>query len=122
MKKIFFLFLLLSSFSFADYLFPSLGKCVIDYWTDQLDGTLKYVLSDSPTIIRSTTTKDYPQYIQVGWDYNASTGLCTREKLNNELGLQNGQFTFLMALTGLLCSFAFVFSMLSIFARRGGLK
>ena len=116
MKKIIISLLLLSSFSFADYLMPSLGKCVSDYWINQSDGTLKYIYSGTTTVI-STTTKNLPQYILNGWEYNATSGLCTRESLNNELGLENGQFTYLMALSGLLIGFSFLFPFLTIFAR-----
>lgn len=52
-----------------------------------------------------------------GWDYNATTGFCTREKGNNELGLENNQYTYLMALTGLLVGFAFLFPLLNIISR-----
>ena len=100
---------------------PSLNKCVTDFWISQSDGTYKYILSDDTSLIYSTTTNVINNF-QIGWDYNATSGLCTREKSNNELGLENGQFTFLMALTGLLVSFSFFFPFLTIFARRGAKK
>ncbi|WNY98273.1 hypothetical protein SUSP_000691 [Sulfurospirillum sp. 'SP'] len=118
MKKMLFFFLLLSPFCFADYFMPSLNKCVTDFWIDQNTGTYKYILSNDITLVYSTSTNVFNDF-QIGWDYNATSGLCTREKSNNELGLQNGQFTFLMALTGLLVSFSFVFPFLTIFARKG---
>lgn len=121
MKKSVLCFLLLSPFCFADYFLPSLGKCVSDFWLDQATGSYKYVLSDNPSLVYSTSSNVINDF-QISWDYNATTGLCTREKSNNELGLQNGQFTFLMALTGLLVSFSFVFPFLTIFARRGAKK
>lgn len=121
MKKMLLFFLLLSPFCFADYFMPSLNKCVTDFWINQSDGTYKYILSDDTSLIYSTTTNVINNF-QIGWDYNATSGLCTREKSNNELGLENGQFTFLMALTGLLVSFSFFFPFLTIFSRRGAKK
>lgn len=97
---------------------PSLGKCVTDYWVNHADGTLKYTLSSNPSVVVSTTTKNLPQTILNGWDYNSTTGLCTREKSNNELGLENGQYTYMMALTGLLIGFSFLFPLMLIFSRR----
>lgn len=52
-----------------------------------------------------------------GWDYNSSSGLCVREKGNNELGLENNQFTYLMALSGLLIGFSFLFPLLNIISK-----
>lgn len=97
---------------------PSLGECVSDFWVDQTSHTFKYVLSSDTSLIYSTSTNVINNF-QIGWDYNASSGLCTREQSNNELGLQNGQYTFLMGLTGLLVGFSFLFPFSSIFARRG---
>lgn len=93
-----------------------MSRCVSDFWIGPNDGTLKYIFSGS-TVINSTTTKNLPQYIQNGWDYNATSGLCTREKGNNTLGLENNQYTYLMALTGLLVGFAFLFPLLNIISR-----
>lgn len=117
MKKYLFFFLVLSPFLHADYLYSTLNICVSDYYYKPSTGTLYYVRSDDNTLY-FTTTKSTQNMFFNGWDYDAVTGDCTREKSNNQLGLENAQFTYLMALTGLLVGFSFLFPFLTIFARR----
>lgn len=116
MKKFLLFFLLLSPFLNADYLYSTLNVCVSDYYYKPSTGTLYYVRSDNNTTYSSTTKSTQTMFFN-GWDYNATTGICTREKSNNQLGLENGQFTYLMALTGLLVGFSFLFPFLNIFSR-----
>lgn len=120
MKKfILFLFLLLSSFNYAncDYLYSTLNVCVSDYYYKPSTGTLYYIRSDNNTTYTSTTKSTGTMFFN-GWDYNATTGFCTREKSNNPLGLENGQYTYLMGLTGLLLGFGFTFGLYLIFSRK----
>lgn len=116
MKKTLLLFLVLSPFLHADYLYSTLNVCVSDFYYKPSTGTLYYIRSDNNTTYSSTTKSTGTMFFN-GWEYNASTGNCTREKSNNQLGLENAQFTYLMALTGLLVGFSFLFPFLTIFSR-----
>ena len=84
------------------------------FWVDQNTASFKYILSSDTSLVYSTTTNVINDF-QIGWDYNATTGFCTRELSNNALGLQNGQFTYLMSLSGLLVGFSFLFPFFNYF-------
>lgn len=117
MKKISFLLLFLSSFSFADYLFQPLNICVKEFWFIQSSGNFAYIRSNDNVTV-SGTTKNYGDDFFAGYDYNATSGRCQKVASNNSLGLSNESYTYLMGLSGLLIGFSFLFGLFTIFSRR----
>lgn len=99
MKKLLLIFLVCSSFLFADYLYQPSNICIKDYWYS--NGTFYYIRSDTGVTV-STTTQNLGDDVFKGYDYNTSTNECTPEASNNTLGLSNEDFSYLNAFLGLM--------------------
>lgn len=99
MRKIFLILFALASFASADYLFQPESICVKDFWFN--NGSFFYVRSDTGATVTGTTD-NYGDDFFAHYEYNATTKNCKKEPLNNELGLENNEYNYFMALTGLL--------------------
>lgn len=97
---------LIIQLSNAAYLYSNRNKCVNDYWYDK-SGTLYFVLSSDPDNVRSTTNKN--QTFITGYDYNASSKICQKKQILQDLQITNEQYHYLLAMIGLLTGFLFLF-------------
>lgn len=102
MKKLLLTLITLASFASADYLFQPLNICVKEFWFIQSSGNFAYIRSNDNVTV-SGTTKNYGDDFFSGYDYNATTGLCKKVASNNSLGLANDDYTYYMALSGIIC-------------------
>lgn len=117
MKKIIFSLLFLSSFAFSDWLLNTNYFCVSSYWFTPSTGTLTYIRSDT-NATSSSTTKSLADDLIDGYQWNKTTLRCEPIPPNNNIGLRNMDYNYLMALLGLLIGFAFLFSLQLIFSRK----
>lgn len=101
MRKILLTLLALASFASADYLFQPSQICVKSFYFAQSTGNFYYVRSDTGATV-SGTTKNYGDDFFPDYEYNATSGRCQKVAANNSLGLANGDYTYYMALTGLV--------------------
>ena len=90
----------------ASYLYKNRNKCAEDYWYDK-SGTLYFVLSSNPSVIRQTTKKD--QTFVSGYEYNSTTEICSKKQVLRQLQISNEQYYFLIALIGVFSGFTFLF-------------
>lgn len=102
MRKIILLVSFLASFASADYLYETLNICVKEYYYKPLTGAYYYVRSDTGATVTGTT-KTIQLHLFDGFDYNSTSGYCVRSPLNNTLKIENNQYSFLMAFSGLIC-------------------
>lgn len=104
MRKIIFTLSFLISFASADWLLNTTYTCVKSYYVTPATGTLYYVTShDNATL--SSTTKSLIDDLIDGYEYNATSLECSPIPPNNTLSIKNQDYSYLMALTGLLCAF-----------------
>lgn len=117
MKKIIFSLLFVSSFLSADWMLNTSYICVNSYYVVPSSGTLYYTRSDTNATL-STTTKSLVDDLIDGYQWNKTTLRCEPIPPNNNIGLRNMDYNYLMALLGLLIGFAFLFSLQLIFSRK----
>ncbi|MDD3323699.1 MAG: hypothetical protein PHN38_01055 [Sulfurospirillaceae bacterium] len=101
MKKILLALMMFSSFSFADYLYNPASICVKSFYFSNI-GTLYYVRSDTGATVSTTTTNLGDDLIS-GYEYNSTSERCEKSPFNNALKIENDDFNFMMALSGLAC-------------------
>ncbi len=111
MKKIIFSFLLLSSFCFADYLFQPSQICVKSFYFSQSTGNFYYVRSDTGATVTGTT-KNYGDDFFSGYEYNATSKICSKVAPNNTLGIDNEEFNYLSMVIGGIVAILFVWGLL----------
>lgn len=104
MRKIIFTLSFLISFASADWLLNTSYLCVKSYYVKPATGTLYYVRSDTGATLSSTTKSLIDDLID-GYEYNSTSGNCSPIPPNNTLSIKNQDYSYLMALTGLLCAF-----------------
>lgn len=102
MRKILLTLITLASFASADWLFQPLNICVKEFWFSPSSGKVYYVRSDTNDLLMETT-KNYGDDFFDGYDYNATSGRCQKVASNNKLGLANDDYTYYMALSGIIC-------------------
>lgn len=102
MRKILLTLITLASFASADYLFQPLNVCVKEYWFVQSTGEFGMRLSHNNSFY-GNSTKNYGDDFFPGYEYNATTGRCQKVASNNSLGLANDDYTYYMALSGIIC-------------------
>lgn len=102
MRKILLTLITFASFASADYLFQPLNICVKEFWFIQSSGNFAYIRSNDNVTV-SGTTKNYGDDFFSGYDYNATSGRCQKVASNNKLGLANDDYTYYMALSGIIC-------------------
>ena len=90
----------------AAYLYKDRNICVDDYWFDR-SGTLYYIPSNRPDVIRQTTNIN--QTFESGYEYNSTTEICSKKQVLRQLQITNEQYHFLLALIGVLSGFVFLF-------------
>jgi len=100
MRKILLGLLVLASVASADWLLNTNYFCVKSYMFVPATGTLYYVRSDTGAQ-SSTTTKNLADDFIDGYEYNATSGICSKIPPNNTLGLDNYDYSSYMAITGL---------------------
>lgn len=102
MKKLLLTLITFASFASADYFFQPLNICVKEFWFSPSSGKVYYVRSDT-NVILSENTFNYGDDFFSGYDYNATSGRCQKVASNNSLGLANDDYTYYMALSGIIC-------------------
>ncbi len=114
------LFILLLTALFAKdthpaYLYSQRKKCVDYFYYDQSAGRLYYKYSHEDSE-RSTR---YQGTFIPGYEYNETSMKCYIPQKVGEYGLYPDQYNFLLALTGVLSGFTFLFFMSYIFITAG---
>ena len=102
MRKIFLTLITLASFASADYVLENANICVKDFWVKPLTTEYCYIRSHDNLLLCSTG-KGYIKYFLPGYEYNSTTGECRKVASNNSLGLANDDYTYYMALSGIIC-------------------
>ena len=119
MKKILFLFLLLSSLLNASYLYDkNYPLCIEDFY---VKGGSLYYLRSSDNVWSSTSEDNTVGFIYSGYDWDIDNSACVPTNWLI-LGMSVEDFYFLLALTGLLFGFVFMFFSIYIFINVGGRK
>lgn len=117
MKKILFtlcfFFLSFSSLK-ADYLYSLNNECINDYY--YLNSNFYY--KKSIDNLWYSSIKSNQEFIYTGFEFDFDTQICKQSTKGIELGLSSTQYLFLLALTGLLTGFAFLFGFINIMGRR----
>lgn len=102
MRNSFLLFIFLSNFSYADYLFTTQNACVKNFYFK--GGYLYYTFSHYD-VLQQTTDKSLGDKFIDGYEYNVTSNECKKIGANNSLNLPNDMYSSAMALTGLLVGF-----------------
>lgn len=105
MRKILLTLITLASFASADYFYQPKNMCVKSYWFTPSNGRLNYIPShvlSAPIMYEGLSSSVNYQFTD-GYEYNVTTGRCQKVASNNSLGLANDDYTYFMALTGLIC-------------------
>jgi len=100
----------------ADYLLANQNICIKDYYYK--NWVFYYHMSNSPLILRTTSSKGFEPFIYPGFDYNATSLVCSPSSIPQKLGIDYHLYKFLMALLGLLLGFSFLFALMRIFSRK----
>ncbi|MBN1839676.1 MAG: hypothetical protein JW802_06500 [Campylobacterales bacterium] len=108
MKKLLFASLFCANFLFADYLFQPSNLCIKEYW--YRDGNFYFIRSDNGAVASALST-NLGDDVYNGYDYNSTTGECTPQSSNNDLGLSNEDFEYLNSLIGLLIAILMLWSL-----------
>ncbi len=102
MRKILLTLITFVSFASADYLFQPLNICVKEYWFTPTTGQFFYIRSHDNAQVNGTT-KNYGDDFFPSYEYNATSNRCQKVASNNSLGLANDDYTYYMALSGIIC-------------------
>ncbi len=102
MRKILLTLITLASFASADYLFQPLNICVKEFWFTPTTGQYSFIRSHDNEQVNGKTI-NYGDDFFSGYEYNATTDRCQKVASNNKLGLANDDYTYYMALSGIIC-------------------
>lgn len=101
MRKILLALITLASFASADWLLNTNYYCIKSYYFVPSTGSLVYVRSDTGAT-STVTTKSLADDLIDGYEYNSTSQRCQKVGANNTLGLLNEDYSYYMALAGLV--------------------